>query len=693
MAALETIRTKFGIGATIIIALGLLLFLVPADDMLNFFSSCSRSSDKNNVGSINGVNISYVDFEDKVKENSTVYEILYKTSASGEDFQRQMREMAWNELVSKYLILPAIEKAGITVGKGELSDRFSTFFYDENGEFSVEAAQRFEDEEAADNTGRMKLVHNYLVDGYRADLLSQKYTALFSASAYVNSLESKRAIEENNTVANVDFVMVHNNYYPVDSAVVVSQSDIEKYYKAHKDNFKQEAARVIEYALFDGETPSAADIAAQSEAFAGLYDTFESSDNVRAFLQQHSDRQWDDNWYKDGDLHSGSSELDSWVNENKSGVSPVFQSGESFYAARIMETASVPDSVYVRHILLQGADARHLADSLLPLVKSNSFSALAVEYSADKGNADGGEQGNIGWMSQRAIIPGFEPVLSAKVGQPFLLNTQYGTHIVEVTKTTKALPKKKVAIFEKTTLPSNETTNLAYNKAQQLIARADGKYENYKAACDSLGVYSHTTTITEGTESYSGVINAKSVTRWAFDNKPGKVTKASDKLQGGKSNKVYFVVAVREAKEEGYSPLAEVTESIRTRLYRTNYSQYRKEQVAADMAGLTTLEAIAEKLGTTVSNLTDVSFSTSSAPATEPAFIGAVASAREGEICGPVAGIMGTYVFKVNSRETGSYYTEDDAKQAQGWIENYHSQILWSNMVDKNVKDNRTRFY
>jgi parvulin-like peptidyl-prolyl isomerase len=137
----------------------------------------------------------------------------------------------------------------------------------------------------------------------------------------------------------------------------------------------------------------------------------------------------------------------------------------------------------------------------------------------------------------------------------------------------------------------------------------------------------------------------------------------------------------------------DVAENIRTQLYQEKYSQSRKEQVAAQIEGLSSLDAIAEKLGATVSNVTDVTFSTNSAPTTEPAFVGAVAAAKEGVVSGPVAGIMGTYVFQVNGRETGAFYTEDDAKAAQARMESYHGQMLLPLMMQNTVKDNRARFY
>ena len=697
MAALETIRTKFGIGASLIIAFGLLLFLVNPSDIIQTVQSASTKYD---VGNINGKRITYQDFEQKAKEFSDVREMLTGTSASSEEAQRQTRETAWQSLVDDYLVLPTIEKAGVRVGQQEQKDLFvgdnpSTvltsmgIFNDENGLYSTAAVREFMDNVNADESGRGKLLLNYLMNAVRSTRYNEKYNALFLNSAYVNSLEQERAIAENNTTANVSFVMAPNTYFPQDSSIVVSPAEIKKFYKEHKENFKQNATRDIEYVVYEVK-PSAEDIAAQNEEFATLYEEFASADNVRAFLQRNSDRQWSDSWVKEGDLRSVNRDVDAIVAANKSGVSPVYKNGETFYAARIMETANVPDSVYVRHMMFQGTDARQTADSLMGVLgkRGSNFAALATLYSADKGNAADGEQGNIGWMTQNMMIPGFESVLTAKVGKPYVITTQYGTHIVEVTKTTKPVAKKKVAVFEKTALPSKQTYSDTYNKANLLAVRTAGKYENYKAACDSTGTYSRSLTINEGTDSYGAIGHAKEVTRWAFDHKPGK---ASGIITV--DNNYFFIVAVKGAHKEGYSSVEEVSENIKNQLYRDKYSVARKDEVAAQIEGLTSLDAIAEKLGSTVSTLSDVTFSTNSAATTEPAFVGAVAAAKEGVVSGPVAGIMGTYVFQVNGRETGSYYTEDDAKAYQDRIESYHTQMLLPLMMDKTVKDNRARFY
>jgi len=695
MAALETIRTKFGIGASLIIAFGLLLFLVNPSDIIQTIQSASSKYD---VGKINGKSVSYQDFEQEVKALADVSEMLTGQSASSEQAQRQTREMAWNNLVDRYLVIPTIEKAGLKVGKQEQIDLFigdeispvlssTGLFLDENRNFSPALVRDFMENTSSDESGRGIMLRNYLQNAVRSNRYNEKYIGLFNAASYVNSLEIQNAVAENNTTADVSFVMVPNTYYPLDSTVVVNAAEIQKFYDAHKDNFRQKATRDIEYVVYE-VTPSAKDIEAQNAEFVTLYDEFSTADNVRSFLQRNSDRQWSDNWYKGGDLRTVNQDIDTFVAENNSGVSPIYKSGETFYAARIMETANVPDSVYVRHIMLQGADARHLADSLLGVLGKGNFSTLAALYSQDQGNAADGEQGNLGWMTQNAMIPGFESVLTAPVGKPYIVNTVYGTHIVEVTKTTKPVAKKKVAVFEKATLPSKETYAEIYNKANILAVRTAGKYANYKAACDSTGIYSRSMTINEGTDTYGSIGHAKEVTRWAFDNKPGK---ASGIITV--DNNYFFVVAVKDAHKEGYAKVSEVAENIRTQLYREKYSEKHCKDVADKIAGLTSLDAIADKLGSTVSNLSDVSFSTNSAPTTEPSFIGAVAAAKEGVITGPVAGIMGTYVFQVNSRETGAFYTEDDAKAAQARMDSYHAQMLLPLMMDKTVDDNRARFY
>ena len=117
-------------------------------------------------------------------------------------------------------------------------------------------------------------------------------------------------------------------------------------------------------------------------------------------------------------------------------------------------------------------------------------------------------------------------------------------------------------------------------------------------------------------------------------------------------------------------------------------------EVSEKIAGLTDMEAIAEALGTNVSTKTGVAFSSLTTQGLDPKFIGAASVAEEGKISGPVAGGIGVYVFKVTGRDTGAFFTEDDAKLRDAQMAQYNTQMILPVMMDDaDVKDNRARFY
>ena len=89
-----------------------------------------------------------------------------------------------------------------------------------------------------------------------------------------------------------------------------------------------------------------------------------------------------------------------------------------------------------------------------------------------------------------------------------------------------------------------------------------------------------------------------------------------------------------------------------------------------------------------------MAFSSLTAQGLDPKFIGAASVAEDGKICGPVAGNIGVYVYKVTGRDTGAFYTEDDAKAFDAQKTQYSTQAVLSVMMEEaEVKDNRARFF
>ena len=411
MAVLQKIRVKFGLAISIIIALALLSFII---DPNTLGSALQSMSSKYDVGQIAGKRVSYTDFQEKVDKFTTIHQIATGSSVQNEQTQTQIRNAAWQDFLDRYMLVKNARNAGVRVGEDEVVDLTTgsnispvlaqnpAFQDPETGAYSADALRNFVQEATSD--------------------VDESGRALFVNANAMPKVFTDKAVAEANATADIEYVSVPLNY--ADTTVQVSSSEISAYYKVHKEEYKQNAGRDIEYVVYE-VTPSAADIEATSDEIESRLAEFGSTTNVKAFLLRNSEAPYSEYWYSRNELANNlSSDIADYVFSGAEGVSPVYKNGEMFRAVKTIGSAMVPDSVYVKHILLQGADSRHLADSLCGVIaKGGNFANLAALYSVDKNSADGGEMGSLGWFTQTDTIPGFESVVTAELNKPFVLNT------------------------------------------------------------------------------------------------------------------------------------------------------------------------------------------------------------------------------------------------------------------------------
>ena len=659
MAVLETIRVKLGIFITVLIAVALLSFIIDPSTLQSVSSSMSSKYD---VGEINGKSVSYNDFQAEVEKFTTINEIMSGSSVQNEQQQISIRNAAWQSLVDKFLFVKNANAAGLHVGDEEMVNIISgtiaspvftqnPAFCDQNGVFSPALVSEFLSYMESDQTGRLKLYWDYLVESAQTQQYYSKYMSLFTQSNITNALMLTNEIADNNNTFDVEFVMVPFGYAK-DSTVVVSDSEIKKYYENHKKFFKQPASRDIEYVVFE-VVPSAEDVAAANQALVDVYDEFAAAENMKSFLLANSDRQYDNHWYKEGELRTVSKAVNDYAFGKNKGVSEVLQNNNSFFAVRVMEEAMVPDSVFVKYV---PANAENV-DSLLNVAEPM-------------------------WLAQ---TPGFENLMTAKKNSKVTVNN----FVFEVLNTTKPVAKKKVAVLEKKAVASKETVNAAYTKANTLSVKSAGKYDKFQTACAEEGVYAHPVNkMLESADRLGAVEHTKEVTRWAFDAKVGDVSNIITV-----DNNYFIIAALKGIHKEGYTDLKEVSSQISNVLYNEKAGEKKAAEVAEKIAGLGSMEAIAEALGTSVSSKDGVAFSSLTSQGLDPKFIGAASVAEDGVICGPVAGNIGVYVYKVTGRDAGSFYTEDDAKARDAQMAMYSTQVLVPVMTEDVVKDNRARFF
>ena len=687
MAVLEKIRVKLGILITVLIAVALLSFII---DPQTLSSTAQRFSSDNKVGVLDGKSISYIDFYQEVDYFTRLTELMGQSSNS-EEAQKAIRDAAWQSLLDKHLFQPMIADAGIVVGDEEMFDLTQgtnispvvanqQMFQDANGLFSREALAGFVQAIPTDPSGQYEMYWHSVENSVYTERLYNKYGSLIEASNIFNKVEQQRMIIDNNVLSSVDFVLSPLGFER-DTTITVSSREIKEYYKARKELFTRPATRNIEYVLYE-VVPSDEDIERQTEAFNELYAEFAVADNPKNFIALNSDRKWDPYYYTEEQLESEPHFQAVAFGRNAPVVSEISSGENQLAAARLSDIKMMADSARVLY-------------AAFPLENETEADELLAR--ALKMREPSEEFSEMGWITQDVLsytgMEGFEKALEPATGRAYKIKnaTSNVCLVIYVAERTKAQKKAQLATFMKNIIPSEETYRDFQIKATDLADRSDGDYDKFAQIVreEQLPVIP-VNGLLQTTERIGVVDNARSVVHWAFDRKT-KSGEVSDVISV--DNKYYFVAAVTAVYKEGTIPLSDIRQDIVYTITAEKQIEKMASAIGEQIEGCTTMEQVAEVLGTTVSHQDGITFGTT-LQQLDPKFIGAVASAQPGVISGPVAGDIGVYVFQVIDRQIGTFYTEGDVQKALSRKSAYQTQLLQQVMSETvEIKDNRARFF
>lgn len=684
MAVLEKIRVKFGILITVLVALALLSFILDPTTLRNF---AQMASNDNKVGEMAGKNISYKSFYEEFDRFSKLAEMSGQ-SVNDENAQQALRNTAWQEIFDQNIFLPAAEKAGVYVSDKEMYELTQGtnisplllqqgIFNDETGNFNRAALAQFVQSIDQDETGKSAMFWDFLESSiYKAQVYS-KYYSLVQASVLQNKVEKARVVKENNTTADVDFVMVPAGFEP-DTTIAVSREEIKAYYNDHKAQMKQLANRDIQYVMYE-VVPSQEDINETKENFDQLYEEFKTADNLKNFIALNSDAKFDTRYYKESELQAVAPEFAAIFNAGNA-TSEVHTTEDSFAAARVADRASMCDSARVFYAVFPISEEAK-ADSLLNIVRAKGATEDMVE---------------LGWFTQEAAnangLGELTKILSTTEKAIKIKHTTYQAwFVVYAAERTKPVTKVQLATLVKNVLPSESTYRDFLMKATELSDKAQGKAKKFAeiAAEENLPIIP-VKNLTEDTRRVGVCDNARELVRWVFDKKT-KNGSVSDVIVV--DNKYYFVACVDRIRKEGRIELIDVAKDIRTILATQKKVNMLKAETAEKIKGCNTIEEVAEALSTTVSHNAGVSFG-SQYQQLDGKFVGAVANAAEGKLVGPVAGEVGVYVFSVSNVQNGSFFTDADAETSSLQKASYHANVLENVMSEAaGTKDYRARFF
>ncbi len=684
MATLNDLRTKGGLLVTIVIALGLVAFLLG-----DLFSSGSIfGSRANRVGKINGKNIEYQEYLVQTEYVKNIYSSLYGSSAFDAAQYDAIYNEAWNDLVMANAFTPSFQKLGLTISDAEIVDMIqggflspviTGFFSDPNtGVYSADVLRNFLAQ--VESNPMAYDLWNYIKKKAAEQRLISNFTTLVGAGFVANNVDVENSVAAANKASNGKIVV--KPYYTIADSLIVSPTDAEvkKYYNAHKELFRQSTSRSVEYVVFNVE-PSEADFAEAKEAVETLAEEFKAADNALQFAATTTHSSVDNRYYAEDKI---AEEYKDYAFGRKKGelYGPVLK-GNTYTMARISDIRNMPDEIGARHILLS-FDQQELADSIYnALRKGAKFAELAEKYSLD-GSAQNG--GDLGRFAPEVMVPEFSNALiDAKLNEIVKVESQFGIHVAQLTFRSRPVRKAQVATITYDVVAGDATIQEAANEAAKFIAAANES--DFATAAAEQGVAKRSARIRNTDRGVSGFDDARELVRWAYNNKVGKVSGAME-IDGD-----YVVATLTDIREEGYLPVAEA----KSRILNQLRNEAKQAWVAEQVAGVATIEEAAEKLGVEVVDLEAVYGNANNVVGVGPdmKLVGALAAAEEGVLSAPVAGNYGVYVFSVTERTTAENATVEAEKVRLDSYQLYYlnERIDQALSEGAEIEDNRVKFF
>ncbi|WP_418432010.1 peptidylprolyl isomerase [Alistipes finegoldii] len=658
MASLNTLRTKFGIVLSIVIAGALLAFILSLKTEMGFSGNDPR------VGVIDGEKINYSEYYNQ-------YEQVKAQSGAQESNEQQsamLANAAWQALIGKYVLTPGFDKMGLRVTEPERmsmvsgqhpSQAFYNAFADpRTGEYNVAAVHQFLSE--AEANAQAQQAWAQLNEQVRMEREVAKFLGLIKGGVYVNSLEVANGVNSaNNTYAGK---WAGKKYSAVpDSLIQLKSSDIKAYYNSHKNMFKQTPSRALSYVVFE-VSPTDDDMLALEKSVAEVGAQFAATEELKSFVRANRNGKIADNYVSAKQL----SEEEAKALLDGATYGPVLKNNE-WTMARALDTKIVPDSMGIRHIVLPYTQEA-LADSLLTVLKGGAdFAQVAAQYSVyDATAANGGE---VGVMPFSAFSGEFAAALAnAKTGDIVKIASGDAIQLMQVYRADKPSKHVQVASITYPVEASAATRRDIHNQAGTFSVNAKGSVEAFNDAASAAAVTPRIASLAQGERTIRGLEDSRDVARWAYGAEVGDV---SEIFPVGKD---YVIAMLTEIDDNEFAPLEKVSAQIRAQVLRDKKYDY----IVKELSG-STLDEQAKSLGTEVADFDNVTFGAFyvNGPGFEPRLIGAISSTTEkGVLSAPVKGLSGVYVFEVDDIQTSDKQTAEGEKvRAQAMAESMAQQF------------------
>ena len=646
----------------IVIALGMLLFLVPWDSFLALIGAGQYQES----GEINGTAIGRVEYENQRAIRSAFFGNGVNNS--------QLNTSVWEDLQQKHILNAEYDKLGLSVNQEEwdammfgdyIPQSMQTMFYTSLGGVTDENRDRwrqnFEFWASQDDANKVQIDYFGKIDITKQARLKEKWDNLIEVGIYYNTIDANHAYAIKNDKVNIDYVFVNFNDV-ADSLITYTESDVKSYYNRHKNDpeFYQDRECDVEYVEFQ-VTPSSADTAAVLESMNTLAGEWRETTKDSLFVVNNNVQPvFRPSFYLGGEL-SGDEDAQILAAEPGTVLGPFQPNANAPYRlVKVLERTMQPDSAECRHILfglqnnpgMSMDDLRNRADSIRSAIQSGSttFEGMVTEWTDDPGSKSKGGVYDMFGRNNSFVTPFSDACFDNGVGDMVLVDTQFGVHLIEVTKQGAAVPTTRIAQIDAAVEVSENTRQSRFNEARE-FALNNNTSDTFASAIEEEGMPLKTATaIRPGATTVGTLGSVNGLVQWVYNPK----TSEGD-ISGvfSAANRTKFVVArLDKAKEAGAPPFRYVQEEMETGLTEELKAKYLVEKMSG-----TDLGKIAEAVGAQVKKSNSLGLSATSIPGAgsgneEYEAVGFALGLEVGEMSTPIVGKTGIFVVAPNSELT-----------------------------------------
>ncbi len=700
MATLQKLRNRAGILIAAIIGLSIFAFVL--QDLLTGGKSLFVNS-RIQFAEIDGKSVSYQEYADNVEKLAEYYRLRFGLSSLDEQMMEGVREEAWDNIVREYATMSEYKNLGISVPADEVMDMVQgrnphqiirqLFSDPQTGILNRSFLLQFIRTMDEDPSGAQKTIWLQLESQIISDKAFSKYNNLIRKGLYTTNLEAEYAFREADK--RVDFSYVRQVFSSIpDSAVTYTESDLRKYYQENLNQYMQEASRDIEYLVYE-VVPSAEDDQNTLDWIKSMKQEFETTTDVVSIVDIESDFPYDSVYHTKSEL---SESISDFMFKARPGdaTGPYFENG-AYKLARLVETEYRPDSVRARHILLQPDQrttkerTKAIADSVKNLIVNGAdFASLAMTMSAD-GSAQNG--GDLGWFTEgRMVMPFNDACFGGKKGDLIVVETQFGSHIIEILEQSPLVKKVRVAILSREVKPSSKTYQGIYTQAVEFAGK-NTNYQDFNSAIAQQNLTKrYASELTVNQQTIPGLDYPRPLIQWVFEAKLYDIGPQIFEL----GNK-FVIAAVTSIREKGPSPLEQIKNEIELEVRKNKKAEKIMQEFQANITADSSLDNIALKMGLQIQEASGVSFSSVSIPSAgiEPKVIGMATSLPENKLSEPVEGNNGVYLLRVNRITQSSEVNIAATKNRMNMMRQsrVYSEAYQSLLDASGIKDNRYKFF